>query len=123
MRLRAVGARGRVGLMVTRIGIAPDLGSVSAESTFYYQAQTQHSCHQGQSSQPEKVNLGRRDVTRLSDMSLRISLLGLALTQNPARFPGMACSRPVDSGAFASPFAQNAKCQRLSLPLVTRVLG
>ena len=35
-RLRAVAARGRVGVMVTRIGIAPDLGSVSTESTLYY---------------------------------------------------------------------------------------
>jgi hypothetical protein len=35
-RLRAIAARGRVGAMVTRIGIAPDLGSASAESTFYY---------------------------------------------------------------------------------------
>jgi hypothetical protein len=35
-RLRAVAARGRVGVMVTSIGIAPDLGSVSAESSLYY---------------------------------------------------------------------------------------
>ena len=36
LRLRAVAARGRVGLLVTRIAIAPDLGSVSAESSLYY---------------------------------------------------------------------------------------
>jgi hypothetical protein len=35
-RLRAVAARGRVGMMVTSVGIAPDLGSVSAEATLYY---------------------------------------------------------------------------------------
>jgi hypothetical protein len=35
-RLRAVAARGRVGVMVTSIGIAPNLGSVSAESSLYY---------------------------------------------------------------------------------------
>jgi hypothetical protein len=37
-RLRDAAARGRAGLMVTRIEIAPDLGSVSAESTLYYRA-------------------------------------------------------------------------------------
>jgi hypothetical protein len=35
-RLRAVAERGRVGVMVTSIGIAPDLGSVSAEASLYY---------------------------------------------------------------------------------------
>ena len=35
-RLRDVAARGRVGVMVTRIEIAPDLGSVTAESTLFY---------------------------------------------------------------------------------------
>ena len=37
-RLHAAAARGRVGVMVTNIAIAPDLGSVSAESTLYYRA-------------------------------------------------------------------------------------
>ncbi|HZW29489.1 MAG TPA: hypothetical protein VFF52_02215 [Isosphaeraceae bacterium] len=36
LRLRAVAERGRVGVMVTRIAVAPDLGSASAESTLYY---------------------------------------------------------------------------------------
>jgi hypothetical protein len=36
LRLRAVAARGRVGLMITRIAIAHDLGSVTAESSLYY---------------------------------------------------------------------------------------
>jgi hypothetical protein len=35
-RLRAAAARGRVGLVITRIQIAPDLGSASPESTLYY---------------------------------------------------------------------------------------
>jgi hypothetical protein len=35
-RLRDVAARGRVGAMVTRIELAPDLGRVSAESALYY---------------------------------------------------------------------------------------
>jgi hypothetical protein len=37
-RLRDAAARGRVGVMVTSIAIAPDLGSVSAESALYYRA-------------------------------------------------------------------------------------
>jgi hypothetical protein len=36
LRLRAVAARDRVGLVVTSIEIAPDLGSAAAESTLYY---------------------------------------------------------------------------------------
>ena len=35
-RLHAVAARGRVGVVITRIEIAPDLGGVAAESTLYY---------------------------------------------------------------------------------------
>ena len=35
-RLRDVAARGRVGAMVTRIEVAPDLSAVSAESALYY---------------------------------------------------------------------------------------
>lgn len=37
-KLQAVAGRGRVGAMVTRIEIAPDLNSASAESTFYYRS-------------------------------------------------------------------------------------
>ena len=35
-RLRAVAGRGRVGLILTRIELAPDLASASAESSLYY---------------------------------------------------------------------------------------
>ena len=35
-RLRAVAARGRVGSILTRIEVAPDLGSATAESSVYY---------------------------------------------------------------------------------------
>jgi hypothetical protein len=38
-RLRSVAERGRVGMMVTRIEIAADFGSVAAESTLYYRGQ------------------------------------------------------------------------------------
>jgi hypothetical protein len=38
-RLRSVADRGRVGMMVTRIEIAADFGSVAAESTLYYRGQ------------------------------------------------------------------------------------
>jgi hypothetical protein len=37
--LRSVAERGRVGMMVTRIEIAADFGSVAAESTLYYRGQ------------------------------------------------------------------------------------
>jgi hypothetical protein len=79
-------------------------------------AQTQHSCHQGQSNQPEKVSLGHRGAIKPSGTRSRIPLFGLTL-RNSARFPGMARSRPLDSAAFSSPFAQKAKWRPLSVPL------
>ncbi len=39
-RLNSVADRGRVGMMVTRIEIAADFGSVAAESTLYYRGQS-----------------------------------------------------------------------------------
>jgi hypothetical protein len=38
-RLRAVAERGRVGMLVTRVEIAADFGSVAAESSLYYRGQ------------------------------------------------------------------------------------
>ena len=85
-------------------------------------AQTQHPCHRGQSSEPEAVKMGHRGGMRLPVSPLGISLSELAIRNLP-RFEGVTHSGPLDSASFSSPFAQNAKCQRLSLPLVTRVLG
>jgi hypothetical protein len=54
-------------------------------------AQTQRSCHQGQSSEPEAMNLGHRGEMRPPVMPLRISPFGLALRNRP-RFQVVARS-------------------------------
>ena len=48
-----------------------------------WMAQTQHSCHEGQSSKPKTVKLGRRDGRRPSVRPQRISPLRLALRNHP----------------------------------------
>src|SRR4051794_6818364 len=67
-------------------------------------AQTQHSCHRGQSSEPEAVKMGHRGGMRLPVSPLGISLSELAVRNRP-RFEGVTRSGPLDSASFSSPFA------------------
>ena len=62
--------------------------------------------------------MGHRGGMRLPASPLGISLSELAIRNRP-RFEGVTLSGPLDSASFSSPFAQNAKWQPLSLPLVT----
>src|SRR5262249_34850554 len=81
-------------------------------------AQTQHSCYEGQSSEPPAVNLGCRDGRGPSVRLPKNSPLRPALRNHP-QFQVVLRSLTPDSPSFASSFAHSAKWQPLSLPLVT----
>jgi hypothetical protein len=87
-----------------------------------YLAQTQHSCYEGQSSEPKPVKLGRRGGRTPSVWPPKISPFRLARRNHP-RFEVVARHLTLDSASFASSFAASAKSRPLSLPLMTRLLG
>jgi hypothetical protein len=74
--------------------------------------------YEGQSSEPKAVKLGQRDGRRPSVRPPRISPLCLPLRNHP-RFEVVARSFALDSASFASSLAYSAKFWPSSLPLVT----
>jgi hypothetical protein len=71
--------------------------------------QDQHSCYEGQSSEPKTVNLGSRGGRGPSVRLPKISLLRPALRNHP-HVQVVPRSLTPDSASFASSFAYSAKC-------------
>src|SRR5262249_53700824 len=82
-------------------------------------AQTQHSCYEGQSSEPKAVKLGRRAGGRPSVRPPRISPSCLPLRNHP-RFEVVARSFPLVWAFFAPSLPHFAKSGASILGLVTR---
>src|SRR5262249_49811300 len=80
--------------------------------------QCQHSCYEGQSSEPQIVNLGRRGMSRPLIRLQKISPLRLTL-RNRGRFEVVVGSSSLDLASGASSLAHSAKSWPSSLPLVT----